>query len=196
VLAREPRSVAEGIVSRDGKWVLYRTSSSDAGRGDILAKRIGDSTIVPLLATGTDERHPALSPDGHWLAYRSLESGAAEVYVRPFPNVGDRRWQVSVNGGSDPIWAHSGRELFYVNAANEMVAVSVTTQPTLSIRDQRVLFSVPADIRLNPTKQFYDVSPDDQRFLMIRSPSARGRAGHTSLVMVDNWLEEVRARLK
>jgi serine/threonine-protein kinase len=196
VLASESRSIAEGAVSHDGQWVLYRTSSSDSGRGDIVAKRIGDSTTIPLLATGTDERHPTLSPDGRWLAYRSLESGAPEVYVRPFPNVADHKWQVSVNGGSDPHWAHSGKELFYIDAANHMVAVSVATQPTFAIRDQRVLFPVPPDVRLNATKQFYDVSSDDQRFLMIRSLTSSGRSGHTALVVVENWLEEVRARVR
>ncbi len=68
---------------------------------------------MPLVTGPASEIHPAVSPDGRWLAYASDESGTAEIYVRPFPDAGSARWQVSTAGGVSPIWSHSGKELFY-----------------------------------------------------------------------------------
>jgi len=195
-VAHEVRSIAEGVFSRDGRFVLYRTSSSDSGNGDILAMRVSDSTTLPLVTTRWGERHPALSPDGRWVSYTSVESGTAQVYVRPFPNTDEGKWQVSTNGGSDPVWAHSGTELFYVNAANEMIAAAIVTQPTFSAQSQRTLFALPPDVRQNPSRPLYDVSPDDRRFIMAREAGADG--GHVSpprLVVVSNFFEELKAKV-
>ena len=196
VVAREARNIAAGIISPDGKWVIYRTSSSESGAGDILAKRIGDSLATPLLSTPADERHPALSPNGRWLAYRSDETGKNEVYVRPFPNVGDGKWAVSTAGGSDPVWAHSGRELFYINDANALVAATVVTQPTFSARAQRVLFTLPVGTRPNASSQRYDVTRDDQRFVMIRPVESEfGQEQRARLILVTNFFEELKAKV-
>ena len=75
-----------------------------------------DGDTLTLVASPFNERIPKLSPDGRWLAYSSDESGRQEIYVRPFPNTGDAKWQVSTNGGYFPMWAHSGGELFYRTA--------------------------------------------------------------------------------
>jgi Tol biopolymer transport system component len=195
-IVHEARSVAEAIQSRDGQWILYRTSSSDVGHGDILGKRAGDSVSVPLVATPMDERHPALSPDGHWLAYRSMENGVAQVFVRPFPNVDAGKWQVSNNGGSDPVWSHSGKELFFINGANQLVSAAIVTAPSFSARSQTVLFTLPASVRPNPSQQLFDVSPDDKRFVMIRAVSdSAGGAPREHLIVVRNWFEELKARV-
>lgn len=74
-----------------------------------------------------DEKGLALSPDGKWIAYESTETGRDEVYVRPFPNSQDGKWQVSTLGGFNPKWSHSGEELFYVSA-DEMTAARVSTE--------------------------------------------------------------------
>src|SRR5581483_2310763 len=183
-------AATEVVQSRDGKWIVYRTSSSDPGRGDILAKRTGDSVIVPLVATPADERHPALSPDGRWLAYRSMESGSPQVYVRPFPNVDAGKWQVSLDGGGDPVWSHSGKKLFYINSKNEMVSAAVVTQPSFSARAQTVLFALPSGVRDNPSRPLFDVSPDDRRFIMVRALSDGGNgAPKDHLIVVSNWFE-------
>ncbi len=82
---------------------------------------------------------PRLSPDGHWLAYQSSESGRYEIYVRPFPGAG-ARVQVSTDGGSEPLWAPSGRTLYHRRGA-DLVAVVVTTGPSFSILQQKVVLS-------------------------------------------------------
>ena len=71
-----------------------------------------ERTLRPLIQTPFDEYFPAVSPDGHWLAYVSNESGRRQVYVQPFPAL-DRKWQISTDGGRWPVWARDGRELFY-----------------------------------------------------------------------------------
>ena len=195
-LTRETRDIAAGSISPDGKWLVYRTSSTAAGRGDILAERLGDSVAVPLLATQADERYAALSPDGKWLAYRSDETGKDEVYVRPFPNVGDGKWTVSTAGGGEPMWSHSGKELFYINAANELMSATITTKSTFAVDAQKVLFALPAGIRRNISNARYAVSRDDQRFLMVRSAGAASDdAKRERVILVTNFVEELKAKM-
>jgi eukaryotic-like serine/threonine-protein kinase len=139
-----------------------------------------------VLAAPYLEAYPALSPDGHWLAYVSDESGRNEVYVRPFPGPGSRTI-VSQNGGSEPVWAHSGRELFYKATAAGPVLVSATieTRPEPRVLTRRVLFSI-ADFESAAPHANYDVLPDGSGFVMIR----QGRAAELSIIQ--NWPEIVR----
>ena len=145
---------------------------------------------VALVATEFAEHSPALSPDGRWLVYVSNRSGRDEVYVRPFPNAGDARWQVSPNGGIEPVWAHSGRELFYRNGANELVAAEVVATPRFTVGTQRVLFSL-VDYQTDDPHTPYAVSSDDQRFMMIR----RAGAAQGELILVLNWFEELKEKV-
>jgi Tol biopolymer transport system component len=156
LVARESRGVGEGLISPDGRWALLRTVLGTPGNGDILGLRRGDSVQTPLIATEFAELAPALSPDGRWLAYVSMESGRGEVYVRPFPGVNQARWQVSRNGGTEPRWAHSGRELFYRNRNGELVAQEVVLGPAFASGRERVLFSaLPYAVAVN--HRAYDV---------------------------------------
>ena len=88
------------------------------------------------------------------------------------------------------MWAHSGRELFYRNGANELVAVDVTEQPTFAAGQQRVLFSI-AGYLGSPRHALYDISPDDQRFVMFRQ--VQDEQGE--LIWVDNWFEELKEKV-
>jgi dipeptidyl aminopeptidase/acylaminoacyl peptidase len=184
--------------SPDGQWLVFRDLASNPESRDIYTLRVaGDSAAVPLLNTRFNETAPAISPDGRWLAYVSNESGREEVYVRPFPNVGDGNWQVSRNGGGEPKWAHSGRELFYREGTRMMVA-EVVAGATFDVSAQRVLFDAGPLIRRSDRYAYgypvYDVSPDDQRFLMARlsGPSHEAAAG---LILVENFLEELKVRV-
>jgi hypothetical protein len=180
------------LQSRDGRWLLLRRSANEPGSGDIFGIKTGDTALVPLLTGPAREVSPALSPDGRWLAYESDESGTSEVYVRPFPDVGSGRWQVSLSGGTAPMWSHSGRELFYLNGRQEMVSVEVRPGPTFAVGEPRVLF--PANSYNSPANyQLYDVAPDDKRFLMVRGVTAE--AG-TELILTENWFEELKARVR
>ena len=190
LLLNRERSVFEGSWSKDGRWLIFRTDNNDPGRGDILVLDTADSNVVELLATPAEESSPMLSPDQRWLAYVSDESGRHEVYVRPFPNVDESRWLVSRSGGSEPMWAHSGRELFYRNGNDEMVSVEILPGPTFSTGKQSVLFSM-RNYQSVANHPNYDVSPDDRRFIMIQFEE---RDVESDLVMVQNFFEELKAK--
>jgi len=184
--------VDEGFWSPLGDWLIYRTGISGGEGRDIFAWRSGpDSVTVPVAADpGFDEQSPALSPDGRWLAYVSDESGRWEVYVRPFPEVNAGRWQISVEGGGAPAWSHSGRELFY-RSGQGLMAVAVVTTPTFTPVQQKVLFSL-AEYFVSGTRSGYDMTADDQRFVMIRDEEAQVEG---DLVIVQNFFEELKQRV-
>jgi Tol biopolymer transport system component len=177
--------------SPDGEWLVFHSGGAevDTGAEDIFAIRLGvDSVPMALVAEeGVAEGLPRLSPDGRWLAYVSNETGQAEVYVRPFPSV-NAKWLVSTNGGTEPRWAHSGRELFYISGSNEMVVADVLAGSTFSLGERRVLFPLGA-LRTNR----WDVAPDDQRFIFERLGSAGGESG--DLIVVENFFEELKAKV-
>jgi Tol biopolymer transport system component len=185
-----PEDANEAQWSRDGRWLVFRRGNLPTT--DIEALRPGvDSAPTVLVATNFAERAPALSPDGRWLAYASDESGRVEVYVRPFPDAARAKWQVSLSGGTEPLWAHSGRELFFRNTTGDMVAAQITTQPTFAVARQAVLFPGSAFL-IDAAHRLYDVSPDDRRFLMIRQ---RGGGERADLILVQNWFEDLRAKV-
>ena len=181
---------AQAAETHDGKWLLARRSFLEAGAGDIYGIRTGDSTLVPLVTGPATEIEPAVSPDGRWLAYASNESGAAEVYVRPFPDVGSARWQVSTAGGRDPVWSHSGRELFYRSAGDKLMSVGVRPGTTFAFEQPKALFATTAYVPGGPTGSF-DVSPDDKRFLFLRETAPNER---NELIEVQNWTTELERR--
>jgi Tol biopolymer transport system component len=183
----------EVTVSGTGDWFVVRTGS---GQGlDIVGLRPGeDSVVIPLLAEEYDEMAPALSPDSRWLAYTSNESGQTEVYVRPFPNVGDGKWPVSLRGGYAPLWAHNGRELFYISAESEMVVADVETDPVFAVAQRSVLFELGPEFVMDSLHTAHDISPDDDRFIMVR----RLRAPETlqpQHVVVDNFFGWLKAKV-
>ena len=193
VLDREA-DIWEGLYSSDGTWLVFRDGPLAAA--NIYAIRPGvDSVAVPLEVTEFQERSVSLSPNGRWLAYVSDRSGRDEVYVRPFPDAGASLQQVSADGGVEPVWAHSGRELFYRNGANELVAVQVTDDPTLAVGQQEVLFSM-ADYLTSNGNPMYDVSPDDQRFVMLRIGDVETAIAAPELIVVENWFEELKERVE
>lgn len=176
--------------SRDGKWLVYRTSINVAGAGDLFAIRPGiDSVPTVLLATPFGEVDPALSPDGKWLAYSSNETGRFEVYVVPFPEVRAAKWPISTSGATQPAWSHSGRELFFRSGGN-LMSVPVQTAPTFSAGAATPLFATSTFLS-NVNRRQYDVAPGDNRFIFIRSIGAQAV---NELVFVDNWFDELKRK--
>jgi serine/threonine-protein kinase len=156
----------------------------------------GNRQVQPLVQTPFDDENGEISPDGQWLAYQSNESGQNQVYVRPFPKVDGGRWQISTTGGSRPEWAHSGRGLFYLDATNVLMAVPVRTTPTFSAGNPAKVFETRYLVPNNG--RTYDVSPDGQRFVMIKDTAAddRERGGAPpNIVVVLNWFEELKQRV-
>jgi serine/threonine-protein kinase len=188
----EERPIFEGFWSPDGAWLIYRTDAQAAGGGDILALPGGsEGPPVELVATPAGEYTPALSPDGRWLAYVSNETGRLEVYVQPFLATDGARWLVSRNGGTEPLWAPGGTELFYRNLMLDMIAVEYTADTIFTPGVQTVLFPA-AQYRSNNFHRVYDVTPDGQRFIMVRSETI----DHGELIWVQNWFTELRRALR
>jgi eukaryotic-like serine/threonine-protein kinase len=179
--------------SPDGKWLVLRTSVQGSGKGDIYAMRPGvDTTPIPLVATSYSERDPVISRDGRWVAYTSNETGRYEVYVAPFPNSKAAKWPISSEGGSEPVWAHNGHELFYRSAAGKMISVEFSGTPTFATTGSRVLFDA-REYLIGASHRFWDISRDDQRFLMVRPSEG---ASEQTIVVVENWFEELKSLAK
>jgi serine/threonine-protein kinase len=168
-----------------------------------ILKLNGDPQPTPLLpaeSSGREmgrtatERNPEISPDGHWIAYESLEAGPFDVYVRPFPDVTGGKWPVSTNGGSQPLWARSGKELFFIDRSGALTGVRVEGQSSFTIGtpakilDSSYVWSVPTY-----AGRMYDISPDGQRFLMLKQSSLPDRtSAPRSITVVQNWFEELK----
>jgi serine/threonine-protein kinase len=155
----------------------------------------GEHRSQPLLAaTPFDELNAEVSPNGQWLAYQSNESGRNEIYVRPFPNVDADRQQVSTNGGTQPLWARNGQELFY-ESRGTLMRVPVKSGSTFARGTPEKLFEAPYLVRTPgaPLGRMYDVSLDSQRFLMIKQPSESDeRPPSPRIILVQNWFEELK----
>jgi serine/threonine-protein kinase len=129
----------------------------------------------------------AVSPDVRWLAFTSDESGRAEVYVRPLPGPGSR-WAISTDGGEQPVWARTGREIFYLSSGR-MMAVTVAGDASLSVSKPRVLFDAR---RLATIERTYDVTPDGD-FVMIEPGESDAPPAQINVVL--NWAQDVEKRI-
>jgi eukaryotic-like serine/threonine-protein kinase len=176
--------------SPDGKQLVvtsYAESTPDIG----LLTMDGHGTVTPLIHTMFTEQRADLSADGKWIAYQSNESGQFQIYVQPFPQLSDGRWQVSTTGGIDPVWSRAGRELFYLDGSGTLVTVPIHTQPTFSAGTATKLFDAPY-FAVSGTRR-YDVTADGQRFLFVKDTiGASGAAGTHSFVVVQHWFDELK----
>jgi Tol biopolymer transport system component len=175
--------------SPDGQLLTYASVNPTTGY-DIWVLRISDRQAKPFLITPSNESVPSFSPDGHWLAYISDESGRYEVYVQPYPGPG-AKYQISNEGGTEPVWNPNGKELFY-RSGEKMMAVDVSSQPNFSVGKAKMLFRG-TYLRTPFTYPQYDVSPDGQRFLMIK-PTEQS-SSLNQIVIVQNWFEELKRRV-
>jgi hypothetical protein len=139
----------------------------------------------PLISTPFFESFPVFSPDGHWLAYISDESGRWEVYIRPFPGPGPKL-RVSRDGGEEPRWSQDGKEIFFRYGPKWMSA-SIETGPVPSASPPRVIFEGPY---LNIGGYSYDVAPDGKRFLVLRGVQDPSPAGEIEVILNGSgWIE-------
>ena len=186
--------------SADGKMLVFNYGESDGQPGSnigVLALD-GDGAWAPLLDTDAYELMPAISPDGAWIAYLANQTGRIEVYVERFPELGDRQ-QISTDGAfGGPTWSPDGGELFYRRPGDgAMMVVALDTNPTVTAGPPELLFDGP--YALAPewavvASRDYDLAPDGERFLMMRS-ATDGGSGDTQIIVVQNWLDELEQRL-
>lgn len=166
-------------------------SPRSAGRATESEEPLTEPTT--LVSSSSAEYAANISPDGRYFAYQSAESGGRfEIYVRPYPDASLGRWQISTAGGVAPVWAPSGRELFYLDESNTLMAVPVDTSgPQFSLGRPAKVFNT----KYAGNFYSYDMAPDG-RFLMMKDSSAGGPAEPRSIVVVLNWVEEVKRRVQ
>ena len=196
------------LVARPAAGRIMATSCSPDGRllvfqqGDLrhfnlwVLSLSGEHKASPLLESGFTRTYPVeggftreypqISPDGRRLAYTSDESGRSEVYVQPFPALGDK-WLVSAGGGAEPRWSRDGRQLFY-RQGNRMMVVDMQTKSAFKVRAPRLLFEGPY-ARSNFWTN-YDVAADGQRFVMLKEED-EARANQMLRVVL-NWTDELK----
>jgi Tol biopolymer transport system component len=177
--------------SRDGRY-LFAVANPGLVPGRFgneiwVLPLFGDRKPFPFLKTEFRETQPKLSPDGHWLAYRSDESKRNEIYVVSFPQP-NAKWQISTEGGQSPIWSPDGRELYYYSNDNKVMAVEVK----LSVPGSRPQFGVPkvlfeARARFNNSISTFDVSRDGRFLLPVLVEQAS-----TPMTVVLNWPETLK----
>jgi serine/threonine-protein kinase len=187
-------------ISSDGKDLVVTTVSGDLsdpvdGHGGIGILELEPSTpeirwiVEP--PRGQFRRNAALSPNNHWIAYESNETGAVEIFVRAFPNVADAQ-RVSVAGGEQPAWSRDGRELFYVEPGSppRLMAVAVEDGDQLKLGETRPLMDWPYP---SAPGRNYDLDPNGPRFLAIKPlPAALSNVKPAQLHVVQNWFEELK----
>jgi serine/threonine-protein kinase len=179
-----------GSVSSDGRLLAYVLSVT--GGVELWTVPLqGRPEPKQYLANGFNLAHPAMSPDGRWMAYDSDESGKVEVYAQSFPDPGLRRWKISPSEGSEPLWTRGGRELVY-RKGDSVMAVSLDLERG-QVGPPRLLFAGPYPDNPGWTRpRSYDVSPDGERFLMTKLPADRPRP---RIAVVLNWFDELRAKV-
>ena len=175
-----------------GSGTLFRAGDMGPNRADV-GYAAGD-TVRWLLDAGYNEHAVTLSPDGRWMAYVAGFSGREEVYVRPFPDVGRRRIQVSTNGGTEPVWGADGRELFFRDGEGWMTAAQVARDPDFRVVSRERLFDA-SSYRSDFNHRAYDVAPAGERFVMIRTVD-RAAEDAGALIAVENWFRELRSAME
>jgi Tol biopolymer transport system component len=184
VLYQSPGSLVPGSWTGDGKALMILSADGNARDLWVLQRSAGNKA-APWQVTAAFERAPALSPNGRWVAYVSDESGQDQVYLQSYPSPGTRH-TVSTDGGTEPVWARDGRELYY-RTGDKMLAVAVGYSPALTLGQTRVLFESPYGRDLSTARGLpnYDVAADG-RFLMIAPLSPQ------RVVVVLNWDQELK----
>ncbi len=186
-LATNAQTLDVPSMAPDGSRLLLHTTSPETGEDIVMMSRAGDRKIEPLFNTRFTERNAELAPGGAWIAYQSNESGTYEVYVRPFPNINDGRWQISSGGGTRPLWNRNGRELLYVTLPGVLMSVPVETGRAFGFGNaSRVVDLSRTTLDL---QRFFDISPDGQRFLVTTEEAPSGGA---QITVVRNWIEELK----
>ena len=179
----------------DGTGVIVTTNTPTTADVGMLLPFLSPAASHRLVRSQFSERNGVVSRDGRWLAYESNASGRLEIYVRRFPQTDSGQWLVSTNGGSRPLWSRNGRELFYLAGDGTLMSVPVESAAS---------WKAGAPVQLLRKSYFpgalsgfnyrpYDVSPDDQRFLMIQEvpETQRLSSDQRGIVVVVNWPDEL-----
>jgi len=197
VLQSADASAYPSSVSPDGRYLVYETRKQNEPGDHIWALplfdnrklangKLGEEKPFPIVQDALDERAPTISPNGKWMAYQSNETGRPEIYITSFPAAG-AKWQVSSDGGITPKWRHDGKELFFLDPLDNIVAVDVNTSGNaVNLGAPHTLFKA---VGIQRDFGPYDVTADGKKFL-INSGNLKERS--EPLTLVQNWPSELR----
>jgi dipeptidyl aminopeptidase/acylaminoacyl peptidase len=178
-LVPDPKSTLGTILTAwagDGRLGFQR------GQDVMVAEKDG---AIRTVETGPGlQRELRFSPNGRWLSYRSNETGRDEIFVQG--SSGGGKWQISTEGGAQPIWSADGRELFYKNV-NRMMVVPVEAGDTFTAGTPHVLFEMPLPERAAGDPSRFGVTPDGQRFLLLTTAGGQEASAASPLSVVLNW---------
>jgi len=176
--------------SRDGKYIVYEMDTGPQTKIDLwVLPLFGDRKPFPFLATDFQETHSRLSPDGRFIAYVSDESGRPEVYVQTFPNPGGK-WQISSTGGDQPVWRSDGKELYFLAADRNLMAVAMNTSPEFEAGRPQTLFTARLpQTNMTDDRNNYSPTPDGKRFLVAAVPA---ETTSYPITVVLNWAAELK----
>jgi eukaryotic-like serine/threonine-protein kinase len=181
------------VILPDGSGVIMSGLAPGAAVEDLLIVPLANEKRLRTLWQGPGvERNPAIAHNGRFLAYNSDESGRHEIYVRPFPNVGARRWQISTNGGAFPVWTRGGREIIYMDGRSRIMAAAVRANGVdeLDVSRPEPLFTFTGSAGNGFDREF-DVTSDGERFLFLVSAGPPTSEARVELVLLQNWVEEL-----
>jgi serine/threonine-protein kinase len=185
----------------DGKVLAFFQQNPSTGN-DVMTLAIeGDEKSgwkpgepKPFVNSAFDERGPAFSPDGRWLAYHSNESGSLEVYVRPFPGPGGK-WQISTGGGLMPKWSRNGKELFYRTEDSKIVVVTYTASADSFNAGKPQLWSPGQFTERGLGVYNFDLHPDGKRFAVLKFPGTEQTPAVNKVSFIFNFFDELRRKL-
>jgi eukaryotic-like serine/threonine-protein kinase len=164
--------------SPDGKYLLYIQDT------DIWYLTLPDLKTTLFVKGSSTAKNAEFSPDGKWVAYASNETGRFEVYVTSFPDA-HSKWQVSSSGGEQPRWRKDGKELFYIAAGDELMAIPIKYTPNFDFGPPQPLFQTDATDPISTSEHMvYDVGRDGQRFLVN---TRQKRSTVDPIAVVLNW---------
>jgi serine/threonine-protein kinase len=187
-LTTRPRTNGPHSVTADGKTLIFEEVWPGRSR-DLMRLALDSREVTPLLQTPFEEISAQISPNNRWLAYATDATGRLEVHVRPFPNVDSGHWQVSFEGGREPLWTREGRELVYRTPDGGVMSVEVAADaPTWRATSPRTLLPKTYFGSGNPST--YGLTPDGERLLMIDDAPA-GQAPLARIVVVQHWDQEL-----
>jgi eukaryotic-like serine/threonine-protein kinase len=178
LLSDSPGSKSVEDWSPDGKLLLFNLNNVEVHALPL----DGDRKPYPLLKAPFTQAHARVSPDGHWLAYTSSESGRTEVFVQNFPPSGGK-WQISNDGGNEPSWRRDGKELYFISGTT-LQAVDVKAAGSgFEAGVPKTLFDVPGLVA-SARRNRYLATPDGQRFLFIVTEKS---SDTLPITVVQNW---------
>jgi len=181
LLLTEPYAISLNDWSRDGRYILYTTFLTNAKNGLWILPMFGDRKPKPYLQAGFNEMQGEISPDGHWVAYVSDESGKWEVYLQSFPEPGTARI-LSIDGGVEPHWRKDGKELFYLSADRNMTVVPITLGSIPKIERPHVLFRAPVVSPAGVVSNQFAVSADGQQFVFATAAKKGGEGDEVTVL--------------